>query len=381
MLKVSDLCYLCRCGCCKDECPMYSEILEETMSPKGRNAVIRAVTKGVVQPDERVVRVAYSCLLCKRDEHSCTAALANAEATEAFRRYLVDHGVPLLPEHELLLKSLENYGNPWQESKASRKRWAKDLKNRKVVPGKTETLFYVGCTFALDRTLQESPKALASLMEKAGEDYGLMLEDEVCCGSTVKRIGHMKLFDKLRKENEKRIRGTGVKRIVTACSGCYKTLKQDYPGLAKDIEILHSTEYLARLLEEGRLRPAKKQVKVTYHDPCHLGRHTSVYDPPRTVLKSVPGLTLIEMKNSRELSRCCGGGAGVKTAYPELSKKAAVRRIKEAEKTGAELLITTCPFCVQTLKAAAEETGSKMQVMELSVFLDSVTGARKGAAS
>jgi heterodisulfide reductase subunit D len=218
-------------------------------------------------------------------------------------------------------------------------------------------------------------------MEKAGEDYGLMLEDEVCCGSTVKRIGHMKLFDKLRKENEKRIRGTGVKRIVTACSGCYKTLKQDYPGLAKDIEILHSTEYLARLLEEGRLRPAKKQVKVTYHDPCHLGRHTSVYDPPRTVLKSVPGLTLTEMKNSRELSRCCGGGAGVKTAYPELSKKAAVRRIKEAEKTGAELLITTCPFCVQTLKAAAEETGSKMQVMELSVFLDSVTGARKGAAS
>src|SRR5512137_2523816 len=130
MVKVADSCALCRCGCCKDDCPMYSEILEETMSPKGRNFMIRAVARGLIEPDERTVRIAYSCLLCRRDEITCVAKLRNAEATEAFRRYLVDRGVPLLPEHELLAKSLENYGNPWQESKVARKRWAKDFADK-----------------------------------------------------------------------------------------------------------------------------------------------------------------------------------------------------------------------------------------------------------
>jgi len=349
---------------------MYSEILEETISPKGRNFMIRAIMRGLFEPDERAVRVAYSCLLCRRDEKSCVAGLKNAEATEAFRKFLLDKGLPLLPEHELLVKSLENYGNPWQESRTARKRWAKDLKAKKVVKGKTDTLFYVGCTFSLDRTLQESPRALARLMDIAGERYGLLLEDEICCGSTAKRIGHSRLFDKLRKENEKRLIETGVERVVTACAGCYKTLKQDYPGLSDKIQILHSTEYISSLIKNGKLKFRPTSVKVTYHDPCHLGRHSEIFDEPRRVLKSVPGLKLIEMGNSKEFSRCCGGGAGVKTAYPEVSRKVALRRLKEAEKTGADVLVTTCPFCVQTLRDAALSTGSKMQILELAVFLE-----------
>jgi heterodisulfide reductase subunit D len=379
MIEVAEACVKCRCGCCKDECPMYSELLEETISPKGRNVLIRALVNGVLQPDERAVRIAYSCLLCRRDEFSCTANLKNAEATETFRKYLVDRGLPYLPGHALMIKSLENYGNPWQEPKTARKKWAKDLKGKRVVPYKTETLFYVGCTFALDRSLQEGPVALAHLMELAGEDFGLLLEDEICCGSTVKRVGNSKLFEKLRKENEKRLRETGVKRIVTACSGCYKTLKQDYPGLGRDVEILHSTEYLSRLMTSGRLKLKNTPIKVTYHDPCHLGRHTEVYDPPRRILESIPGLKLTEMKNTREKSRCCGGGAGVKTAYPEISMKAAVRRIIEAEKTGADVLVTTCPFCVQTLRAAAQSIGSRMEVLELSVLLDRAAVDKRGA--
>src|SRR4030065_677252 len=146
MLEISERCDRCRCGCCKDECPMYSEILEESISPKGRNVLIRAITQGLLQPDERTVRIAYSCLLCRRDELSCTAKLKNAEATETFRRYLVDKGVPLLPEHEILVKSLENYGNPWQEPKTARRRWAKEFARGRLVPGKTDTLFFVGCT-------------------------------------------------------------------------------------------------------------------------------------------------------------------------------------------------------------------------------------------
>ena len=369
MLEVAEACAKCRCGCCKDQCPMYSEIVEESISPKGRNLLIRAVCAGIVEPDERTVRIAYSCLLCKRDEYNCSAKLKNADATEAFREYLVDKGLPLLKEHGLLVKSLENYGNPWQESRAARKRWAKDLKGRKALPGRNEVLFYVGCTFALDRSLQETPRALAHLMELAGENYGLLLEDETCCGSTAKRIGHRALFEKLRKENEARIRTLGVKTVVTACAGCFKTLKQDYPGLTKDFEVLHSTEYLSRSINAGKLHFKDANMKVTYHDPCHLGRHAEVYDDPRRLLKAVRGLKLIEMRNSREKARCCGGGAGVKTAYPEISSKAALRRLREAERTGADAIVTTCPFCVQTLRAAAEASSSEMKVIELSVFL------------
>lgn len=369
MLETAEACAMCRCGCCKDQCPMYSEIIEESISPKGRNLLIRAVCSGVVEPDERAVRIAYSCLLCRRDEYDCTARLKNAEAAESFREYLVDKGVPTLKEHEALLKSLENYGNPWQESRAARKRWAREIKGRKAAPGRMRVLFYVGCTFALDRSLQETPKALAHLMELAHEDYGLLLEDEACCGSTAKRIGQRQIFERIRKENEAKIRNLGVKSVVTACAGCFKTLKQDYPGLTEDVEILHSTEYLSRLVQSGNLRFKDSKSIVTYHDPCHLGRYAEVYDAPRKILKAVSGLKLIEMRNSREKARCCGGGAGVKTAYPEISGKAALRRLMEAERTGAETIVTTCPFCVQTLRAAAEANSSKMRVVELSVFL------------
>lgn len=377
MFEIAETCVYCRCGCCKDGCPMYSELLEESISPKGRNELIRAVGKGIVEPDERTMRIAYSCLLCKRDEFSCGAEIKNADATEAFRQYLVERGMPLLPEHELLIKNIDNYGNPWGEPKSARKRWAKDFQKRRLVRGGTGTLYYVGCTFSLDRTLQESARAMASLMEASGESYGLLLDEELCCGSTIKRLGHADKYENIRAANAKVLRETGVKRIVTACSGCFKTLKQDYGDLLDGIEILHSTQYLARLVENGRLRPGQLSAKATYHDPCHLGRHAGLYDDPRSILGAIKGLQLIEMKNSRELSRCCGGGAGVKTAYPEISRKAALRRVKEAERTGAQLLVTTCPFCVQTLRAAASESGSKLEVVELSVLLLR-TIARKG---
>ena len=120
-------------------------------------------------------------------------------------------------------------------------------------------------------------------------------------------------------------------------------------------------------------------IRATYHDPCHLGRHTEVYDAPRSILRAIPGLKLTEMKSNREKARCCGGGAGVKTAYPDISEKAAIRRVIEAEKSGADVLVTTCPFCVQTLRAAGQNTGSRIEVLELSVLLDRATADQVGA--
>lgn len=351
---------------------MYAELLEESMSPKGRNALIGAIAKGAVEPDERAMRIAYACLLCRRDELTCTASLKNAEANESFRRMLVERGLQPLPAHDAVMKSLANYGNPWQEPKVARRKWARTMKGRKFTKSEHGTLLFVGCTAGLDRNLWEGPRALARLMNLADERWGALMDDEICCGSTVKRIGQEKLFQKLRDDNVRKITEIGARRIVVPCAGCLKTFRQDYGDLLKDVEVLHSSEYILQTVKEKRLRIPPVQIKVTYHDPCHLGRHLGMYDAPRAVLKSVKGLRLVEMENNREMARCCGGGAGVKTAYPEVTSKVAVKRLKEAEATGTSMLVTACPFCVQTLKAAKGQTGSAMEIVDLPVLLERI---------
>ncbi|UCE91450.1 MAG: (Fe-S)-binding protein [Methanobacteriota archaeon] len=381
MEAVSESCVYCRCGCCKDGCPVYEEVLEESMSPKGRNELIRAVLKGIVEPDERAMRIAYSCLLCRRDEESCGARLKNSEAVEQFRAFLLRRGLEMLPEHRDLANSLRNYGNPWGQARSSRKRWASAATWSQRAPQPGSNLLFVGCTFALDRSLLATPRAVASIMDKTGGSFQVMLEDEVCCGSTIKRIGEERMFSELRKANCESILFSGARRVVTPCSGCYKTIAQDYGDMLQGVEVMHSTQYILEVLRSQRLRVAGLDATVTYHDPCHLGRYAGIYDEPREILGFISGLSLVEMRNSRELSMCCGGGGGVKTAYGDLSLRVARKRVREAERTGASILVTACPFCVQTLSAASESLDSSVTVEEISVLVDRLSADGGGGES
>jgi heterodisulfide reductase subunit D len=380
MAGISESCVYCRCGCCKDGCPVYEEILEESMSPKGRNELIQAILKGIIEPDERALRIAYSCLLCRRDEESCGARLRNSEAVEEFRAYLVRRGLGLLPEHQGLADSLRNYGNPWGQPRGSRKKWAKGVSSMSGCAEPECDLLFVGCTFALDRSLMETPRALASIMAKAGESFRVMLENEVCCGSTIKRIGDERMFDELRKSNCDAMLGCSPRKVITPCAGCFKTLSQDYGDMLGGVEILHSTQHILHMLRQGKLNVRTMDCTVTYHDPCHLGRYAGIYDEPREILSHIPGLRLVEMKNSRELSMCCGGGGGVKTAYADLSERIARKRVEEAERTGASILVTACPFCMQSLSGAAKSLGSKIAVEEISVLVDRLSEGRGDGA-
>ena len=378
MVEVSESCVHCRCGCCKDGCPVYEEVLEESMSPKGRNELIQAILKGVVDPDERAMRIVYSCLLCRRDEESCGARLKHSEAVEQFRAFLVERGVELLPEHQSLANNLRNYGNPWGQPRSARKRWAKGAVLSEHAAGQGDILLFVGCTFALDRSLMDTPRALASIMRKAGERFHVALEDEACCGSTIKRLGEEQMFDERRRTNCEVILRTKPSRVITPCSGCYKTLIQDYDDMLRGAEVQHSTQYILRLLQQKRLELREMDATVTYHDPCHLGRYADIYDEPREILRRIPKLRLVEMKSSRELSMCCGGGGGVKTAYADLSTRIARKRIEEAQKTGASMLVTACPFCVQSLSTAATSLGSDIAVEEISVLVDRMSNGCGG---
>jgi heterodisulfide reductase subunit D len=214
-------------------------------------------------------------------------------------------------------------------------------------------------------------KSTIELMKKADVDFKLLGADEWCCGSVLLRTGNIEAAKEVAEHNIEAFKNTNTTKVVTSCSGCYRTLKKDYEELfgKQDFEVVHIVDFLKKLIDEGKLKFPKVNMKVTYHDPCHLGRHSGIYESPREILKSVPGLELLEMARNRQNARCCGAGGGVRSAFKELSDKIADDRLKEAEETGADFLTSACPFCTFALREAAERNGSKIRVLDMPELL------------
>ena len=216
--------------------------------------------------------------------------------------------------------------------------------------------------------MQKLAKASVQIIDKAGVELNILGEKEWCCGSPLLRLGQGEIIkDEFMAHNIKMVEETGAKTVVTACAGCCNTIKNDYPRvLGKlDVEVLHLSEYVKRLMDNGSLEiknPLNK--KVTYHDPCHLGRHAKVYDAPRDVIKGL-GADFVEMRRSGPESRCCGSGAGVKAAYKDMALNIGVERVEEAIETGAEVIVTTCPFCALNLNEAAKKKGSDLKTVDI----------------
>jgi len=282
---------------------------------------------------------------------------------------MVENDLGPMELHSSLIKSIENYDNPWMQPRSQRGRWARQNKNiLDATREKVDLLYYVGCTASYDPEIIKVAKNLAEIADSSGFKLGILGKDEKCCGSTLLRLGEKDKAKKLAETNMDLFKKTGANRIVAACAGCYKTLSQDYPKLTGEkLPVVHVTQLLAELLKERKL-PLKKtdeEIIVTYHDPCHLGRHTKMYDWPREALGMIPGVRLIEMERTMERSRCCGAGGGLKTLDQELVFKIAEKRIEDAEKTGASILVTSCPFCEQTLAEAARRGNSRLRIMDI----------------
>jgi heterodisulfide reductase subunit D len=214
-------------------------------------------------------------------------------------------------------------------------------------------------------------KSTIELLKRGGVEFELMGEDEWCCGSVMLRTGNADMADELREHNVEAFKNHEADLVITSCSGCFKTIKLDYEKMtgSLDFEVKHVLEILKELIDEGKLKFPDSNLKVTYHDPCHLGRHSGMYDIPRDILNNIPGLEFVEMSRNRENARCCGAGGGVRAGYKELSDKMADTRIKEAEETGAEILTSACPFCTFALREAAERNGMKIRVLDLPELL------------
>lgn len=379
-------------------CPAIDLYNYHTYSGGGRIVLALSLFLGRIEPSEELADIVYKCPGCGGCAVSCKY-LNNLEPLEIIwelRNKLVEEGYGPMPKHKQYAKAAMEKHNPYNEPEDERIDWAKDIKTSKDA----KIAYFVGCTSSYRR--KEIAKATAKLLNKAGVEFQLLGSDEWCCGSPLLRTGMKKDAMELMKHNIKTMEERGIEEVVFSCAGCYSTFKAHYPRYMKyDFKVTHTSEFFNKLIDEGKLEPKKElNMTVTYHDPCHLGRDSEpypewngkyvevmpvvkipvppkplrrgangVYDPPRDVLKKIPGIEFNEMERIREFSYCCGAGGGVKAQYPDFALFAATNRIDEAESTGADTLISACPFCATNLKDAIDDSKSKLKFYDLSELL------------
>ena len=369
-------CY--QCGKCTGGCPV---------SLKSRLNIRRLVLEGILGRNiERINERAelWDCTTCKTCTLRCPRGIKPMDLIIGMRSALVEDGH--IPETLIdALESVYKHGNPWGKPKSKRTEWMKGLSApvKDLTQGdKAEFLFFVGCTPSYDPRIQEIARSLVFSLDQAAVDFGILGNEEQCCGNEIRRMGELGHFEDLMASNLRRYQTYQIKRILTSCPHGFNVLKNEYPQ--GELEIFHSSQLLAQRLVEGRL-PARKEIRkiVTYHDPCFLGKQNGVFDEPRTVIQSIPGITFRELDRSRERSLCCEGGGGRMwvEASSDTGQRLAEIRVQDAVDLGAEILLTACPLCVLTLEDAVKTSGheQKLQVMDITELLALALGQIKGS--
>ncbi len=316
------------------------------------------------------------------------------------RRYqvLVESNFPA--ELNQLFKGLENKGNPWNMSSTARMDWAKGLDFDVPVVGEdlesldsVDWLFWVGCAGAYEDRAKKTTRAVAELLDLAGISFGVLGNGETCTGDPARRAGNEFVFQGLAMQNVETFKEFKVKKVVSTCAHCFNTLKNEYKDFGVELEVVHHTQLLNRLVREGKLTPVKEGAgaakrSITYHDPCYLGRHNEVYTPPRELLQVLPGAEFIEMERNSEKSFCCGAGGARMWMEENIGERINVNRTKEAVGTGADQIAVGCPFCRVmlsdglTAQQAKGEAREEVEVLDVAqMLLASVKGEQATKAA
>jgi len=331
------LCY--QCGLCDTVCP-WNKV--RTFSIR---KIIREATFGLTEIESEDI---WRCTTCGRCPQQCPRGVQQIELGVSLRRIATEYGVFPTPVKPIRTVSagLVAQGNPFGEERKTRAHWTEGLSVKTFTEG-MEILYFPGCYPSYDARLKKVARATAHILNRAGVDFGILGEKESCCGESIRKTGDEELFKRLAKENIKTFIDNGVKKILVSSPHCYHTFKNEYPEFMVNFEVIHISQYLFELIREGRLKLNKEYgKKVTYHDPCYLGRHNGIYDEPREVLKSIPGLELNEMPDSLEDSLCCGGGGGRIWMETLKGERFSDLRLEQAIGVGAEVLVTCCPYCI-----------------------------------
>ena len=331
------LCY--QCGLCDVVCP-WNRVRTFSM-----RKIVRQATFGMTDIESDDI---WRCTTCGICPEKCPRDVRQIDSGVSLRRIATEYGVFPASASPVpsISASLTGEGNPLNEKRENRAKWAEG-QSVKTFSEEMELLYFPGCYLSYDPRLKKVAVATARILNKAGIDYGILGTKENCCGESIRKTGDEELFKRLAKENIKTFIDNGVKKVLVSSPHCYHTFKNEYPEFMVNFEVIHITQFISKLLEEGRLEVTKEyEKKVTYHDPCYLGRHNAIYEEPRTVLKRVPGLELAEMSESLGDSLCCGGGGGRIWMETLKGERFSDFRIEQAASVGAKVLVTSCPYCI-----------------------------------
>ncbi|MFP3929044.1 MAG: FAD-binding and (Fe-S)-binding domain-containing protein, partial [Desulfobacteraceae bacterium] len=359
------------CGFCRLGCPTFSVTQRESRNARGRNALAFYLLNGTAKMDKDMAEAFYTCTTCQACTYFCPAQIKVDEIVEGARRKLYEAGLApgsILSVRENILKT----GNVYAAAREERIEIYPQALKEKALAGelkkKAETLLFMGCVPSyLDMKMVPS---LLKPLDAAGVDYTTLAVEENCCGFPIYLMGSDEFEDHAVRLME-RIRETGAKELVTPCAGCYKTFRKLYPRLGDmGVKVYHSVHYLDRLLSEGRLSlKGEMSKKVTYHDPCDLGRTFKIFDEPRSVLQAIPGIEFVEMKLNRLQARCCGGGGGLQAEDPDMAAEMAALRVRDALAVGAEVIVSGCAACKDNLRKGSKripkQERGKIKIMDI----------------
>jgi Fe-S oxidoreductase len=356
-----------QCGLCDTVCP-WNKVRTFSM-----RKLVREATFGLTEIESEDL---WRCTTCGRCPQQCPRDVKQIESGVSLRRVATEYGVfpKAVKAVRTINAGLVAQGNPFGEDREKRGAWAEGLDVKPFAEG-TEILYFPGCYPSYDPRLKKVARATATILKKAGVDFGILGSKENCCGESIRKTGDEELFKRLARENIKTFIENGVKTILVSSPHCYHTFKNEYAQFRVNFEVVHVSQFLFQLVKEGRLEMGKEYRKrVTYHDPCYLGRHNGIYEEPREVLKKVPGLELSEMPESRTDSLCCGGGGGRVWMETQKGERFCDLRIGQAMEVGAEVLVTACPYCITMLEDSrlTMDVAEKIEVKDITEVIGEV---------
>ncbi len=371
------------CGRCTSVCPAHA--VGKDLSPRdiilqlrdlmhGNQFEIRNSKSEIIDAVPATSPAAlWQCTTCAACMEACPVFIEQMPKIVDMRRHLVMEEADFPDSMQEAISSLEKRGHPFSGTQATRVDWAEGLNVQHVSEAKdAEVLLWVGCGGALVERNQKVTRATAQLLTQAGVNFAIMGREEKCSGDPARRIGNEFLFEMLAKENVAKLNKYDVKKVVTACPHCFNTFRNEYPQYGGQFEVYHHSEYLAKLVSEGRLKPlAESERKITFHDPCYLGRQNGVYDAPRTLVKISSRQAPIELERSREKSFCCGGGGGMSFIEEPPDQRVNQERAREILETGADTVAVGCPFCMTMMEDGinARKGSRDVSVMDVSELL------------
>lgn len=345
-----------RCGFCQAVCPVFLATLRPALSTRGKMLILKGLIGGDLQPTEDLIETFYVCTGCKACAYSCPSGVKGDEIVREVRKRLYEKGLtpsPLLGVRDSVVEKGNVFASQQKDRAEIYPRGVREKLAKGVLGERADTLLFMGCLPSF-MDMKIIPN-LTRVLDSCNLKYTALATEELCCGLPLYLMGSAEFRPHAEKVSAK-IRTTGAKEVVTPCAGCYKTLKHLYPEMSLDlgVEVYHTVHYMDRLIRERKATFAREVPrKVTYHDPCDLGRACKIFEEPREVLRSIPGVELVEMEHNRLDALCCGAGGGMAGFNPDMALRMAMARMREAQESGAEIIVSSCPACKDSLRKGA----------------------------